>query len=81
MNIPENKPNQESTPFPTVKIVFGWQSWILLIFLFGMLRGAIENSARYNSQEISQLQNEVRSLESRVSQLQLKIEQLLDDAD
>ncbi|MGD1953358.1 MAG: hypothetical protein ACFB14_27490 [Leptolyngbyaceae cyanobacterium] len=78
MNIPENKPDQKSTPFPTVKIVFGWQSWILLIFLFGMLRGAIEDSARHNSQEISQLQNEVRSLETRVSQLQLKIEQLPD---
>ena len=79
MNIPENKPNQESTPFPTVKIVFGWQAWILLIFLFGILGGAIENSAQYNSQEINQLQNEVRRLETRVSQLQLKIEQLSDN--
>ena len=81
MNQPENKPKQEPGDSPAVKVILGWQAWIMLIFLFGILRGAIETSARYNSQQITQLQNEVRSLQSEVSQLQLKIDQLLENPD
>ena len=75
MNTPNNQ-QQESVAFPSVKVVFGWQTWLMLIILVNIVISTGRNSSQHNTQEIGRLQNEVSALRAEVSQLQSKIDQL-----
>ena len=72
-----------------LKLVFGWQAWILLMIIvggpIGNLSDAIRQASRENyqthSREIRDLQAEINKLQFEIQELKLAIDQLVEKAD